>query len=48
MHRTLERGSGLVTQTAQGDYLSGLQPELIGWDSGRIALDLVNLDGVWA
>lgn len=44
-HRSV--GAGTSVQTAAGDYLGGLEPELIGMSAGRIALDLVNLDGGW-
>jgi hypothetical protein len=40
-------GSGLVSQTCAGDYLAGLEPEFIGMDTGRVALELVCTSGVW-
>jgi len=45
-HRSLTGGTSV--QTAAGDYLSGLEPALVGWDAGRIAIDLINLNGQWA
>jgi hypothetical protein len=44
-HRTV--GAGTSVQTAAGDYLDGLEPNLIGMSAGRVAINLVNLDGAW-
>ena len=44
-HRTV--GAGTSVQTAAGDYLDGLEPNLIGMSAGRVAINLVNLDGEW-
>lgn len=48
-HYTTAGGGGTVSQSASGDYLSGLEPNIIGWanSNARIALDIVNLSGGW-
>lgn len=46
---TTAGGGGTVSQTASGDYLGGLEPNIIGWanSNAKIALDIVNLSGGW-
>lgn len=46
--RVRPTGAGDVMETCQVDYLSGLEPAMVNLSTGRVALDLVNLSGVWA
>lgn len=45
--RRLTVGVAQVTQTAAGDYVSGLEPVFIGSDTARVPLLFENLDGGW-
>jgi hypothetical protein len=45
-HRSLT-GAGTSVQTADGEFLSGLQPAVTGMTVMRLALDFVNLSGEW-
>lgn len=47
MTRTRATSDGTNVQTAQGDYLDGLEPQMVGMGAGRVAINLVNLSGVW-
>lgn len=40
-------GAGNISETADGDYLGGLEPSSVNLQVGRVALDLVNLSGGW-
>lgn len=44
-HRTT--GAGNVSETASGEYVGGLEVGLVGLSAGRVAIDLLNLDGGW-
>lgn len=45
-HRT--SGGGNISESAAGEYLGGLEAQIVGMTAARIVLDLVNLDGGWA
>lgn len=45
-HRTSSGGN--ISESAAGEYLGGLEPQLVGMTAARIVIDLVNLDGGWA
>lgn len=47
LERRLTTGAGEIAETADGDYLSGLEPTLINWQTGRLALDIINLSAGW-
>lgn len=40
-------GGGTTSQTCSGDYVEGLELELIGFTAARVAIVLRNLSGVW-
>lgn len=46
---TRVRPSGVTTvnQTCSGDYVAGLEVELVGFTAARVAIVLRNLSGVW-
>lgn len=48
LERRRTTGAGDISETADGDYLSGLQPTHVNLRIGRVALDLVNLSGGWS
>ena len=45
--RRLTRGVSQISQTAQGDYVSGLEPAFLGLTAARVPLVLRNLSGGW-
>lgn len=48
LQRIRPTGGGDVTESATGDYLAGLEPAAVNIVIGRVAIDLVNLDGSWS
>lgn len=47
MERRLILGGINVSQTADGDYINGLQPEILHFRNGLVVLEIANLSGGW-
>lgn len=47
MERRIILGGVNVSQTADGDYVNGLQPEIFHFRNGLVSLDIANLSGGW-